>query len=58
MIKGSIYFRTMLTVSTAVQGPVKQRVTEADTRAVRMVESESSRARTTNWGKHMSYDSA
>lgn len=48
----------MLTVSTAVQGPVKQRVTEADTRAVRMVESESSRAGTTNWGKHMSYDSA
>lgn len=43
----------MLTVSTAVQGPMQPRVTEADTRAERL---ESSRARTANWGKHMSYD--
>ena len=48
----------MLTVRTAVLGPVQQSASEADKSAERMVESERSRAGTTNWGKHMSYDSA
>lgn len=51
-IKASIYLWTMLTVNTDVQA-----ITESHSQksAERMVESEErSRARTTNWGKHMS----